>query len=290
MTCWRCSGSFVDATGCRTCGAPVHGATAPVATMASVAPTWEESAAPPFAPPPQIPGWSTTYVPGAVALPTQPPSRVAVRPPSTLATWLIATLAIGAAVDVLAVLAGGRYRGAIGGFLDGAVSEQQAVGVEAFYGNVGILQLLTFVPCVVLFLIWFSRIDAGARALGAVGFRHGHGWAVGAWFVPILNLFRPKQMVDDAWRAAEPALPVGAAIEGSPLPAWLGAWWATWLLGNLVSWRAMRLDGETLEELRTSVTVGMAADGLLVVAGVLAIVLVRSLTARLEVRASTQRR
>lgn len=284
MTCWRCSGSFADPTGCRTCGAPVDAATASVATAGQALPAGGVA-------PPHIPGWSTTYTPGAVPVATQPHSRVAVRPPGAIASWLLGVLAVGVAADALAVVSGVRYRGVIGGLLDGSVVTQQVLDAEAFYGNVGMLQLLTYVPCVVLFLVWFARVDTAARLVGAVGFRHGHGWAVGSWFVPILNLFRPKQMVDDAWRATDPALPAGGSVDASPaVPRWVGAWWTTWVLGNLASWRAMRLDGDTLEGLQLSVTVGIAADVLLVAAGVLAIVLVRSLTARVQLRAGAQGR
>ena len=35
------------------------------------------------------------------------------------------------------------------------------------------------------------------------GLRYGNGWAIGAWFVPILSLVRPKQMANEIWRGSE---------------------------------------------------------------------------------------
>ena len=32
----------------------------------------------------------------------------------------------------------------------------------------------------------------------------GAGWAIGPWFVPILNLFRPWQIAVETWEGSDP--------------------------------------------------------------------------------------
>jgi hypothetical protein len=53
--------------------------------------------------------------------------------------------------------------------------------------------------------------------------RHGQGWALGAWFTPVLFLWFPFQMLGDVWRASEPA---PASRRGTDPVA--KAWWACW--------------------------------------------------------------
>src|SRR3954447_3617244 len=43
------------------------------------------------------------------------------------------------------------------------------------------------------FLPWFHRSYRNVARVGA-HVRYGTGWAIGAWFVPILSLWRPKQI------------------------------------------------------------------------------------------------
>ena len=87
----------------------------------------------------------------------------------------------------------------------------------------------------ILFAVWFYRAYQNVLALRATG-RYSPGWAIGAWFVPILNLFRPKQIADDIWRTSDPALSTepGSSwmeLKVDPLLHW---WWAAWVLTSVV--------------------------------------------------------
>jgi hypothetical protein len=63
----------------------------------------------------------------------------------------------------------------------------------------------------------YSNLAAGQR-------RHSSGWAIGSWFVPILNLFRPAEIANDIWRTSLRGRNGGLT----------GLWWGLYLL-NLVS-------------------------------------------------------
>jgi hypothetical protein len=126
-----------------------------------------------------------------------------------------------------------------------------------------------------------------AGALGADGLRFSSGWAIGSWFVPILNLFRPKQIANDIWRASAPKLSAARQREWELLnpPFLLLAWWLAFLFsgwsGNLTRAYA---DGDTVDELQTLDRVYMVSDSLDALAAVLAIVVVTLITRRLESR------
>lgn len=217
--------------------------------------------------------------------PWTPPARV----PTRLATAVVAALVVGAVVDAVAAVLGLRYGAAIGGVLDGTGSMLPVRAVEDGYVGAGVVQLLAFVTTVVLFLVWFSKVDAVARTFGVVGHRHGHGWAVGAWFVPFLNLWRPKQLADDAWRAADPALPPGAHLTAAPQPGLVRLWWGLWVIANVLSGTSITFSTE-LEDLRQSAHLGAVADLLFVVSAITAVLVVRQLTARASAAAAARGR
>jgi hypothetical protein len=77
-------------------------------------------------------------------------------------------------------------------------------------------------------LVWTRLIARAYRELDAIPSaprRFGGGWAVGAWFVPVLNLWRPKEIVNDIWRAGR--------TEPSDL---LTAWWVLFLATGWLPW------------------------------------------------------
>ena len=150
---------------------------------------------------------------------------------------------------------------------------------DARQAVIGITQFLLNTAVVVTFLMWFSRAYSNLPALGMAERRYGQGWSIGAWFVPILNLFRPKQIANDTWRAGE---------QVAHLPALLNWWWALWLVSSIadnISFRAS-LRGDTAMELQATAAAALVSDVLTIPAGLLAIGAVRMITRRQEERAA----
>ena len=104
-----------------------------------------------------------------------------------------------------------------------------------------VLGALVGVCCVVSFLVWFSRSYRNLRALGAEGLEYSPGVAVGWWFVPVVNCWKPFRVAVEIWRASDPTTPKSdlASRAGMPTPALLAIWWMGWLtalvLDNLVA-------------------------------------------------------
>src|SRR3712207_1026141 len=65
---------------------------------------------------------------------------------------------------------------------------------------IGFAQLAFYIVAAIFFIAWFHRGYRNVDAIGPQWRRHGTGWAIGGWFVPILSLWRPKQIVNDMWR------------------------------------------------------------------------------------------
>jgi hypothetical protein len=143
-------------------------------------------------------------------------------------------------------------------------------------------QLGLYVPVIVAFLVWFSRAYRNLERLSVSGLRYGQGWSIGAWFVPILAFFRPKQIANDIWRAS--AAPRGSDWHTREVPSlihwWWGIWIATGLLGN-ISGRAY-VNAQTLKEQLSASSLSAVSDVVSIVAAVMAILVIRAVTARQE--------
>ena len=127
----------------------------------------------------------------------------------------------------------------------------------------------------ITWLMWVHRATANLRLAGSGASRFTPGWAVGWYFVPILNLFRVWQVMQDlAGRSAEGNdRPVGPRSESGLV----GAWWAMFVfsrcIGRYVDHAIVK--AETLSEVSRATRLSVFSDVLGVVSAVLAWVVVR---------------
>lgn len=86
----------------------------------------------------------------------------------------------------------------------------------------GIVSNFGFFVAMVMFLVWFYRARVNAEGHGWPQ-RRSPGWAIVAWFVPVVNFWFPFQIMVDIWRAG---LPEQARTNIAILP---GIWWTSLL-------------------------------------------------------------
>ncbi len=103
--------------------------------------------------------------------------------------------------------------------------------------------LLLLIVCVVAVGMWTYRASANAHAISDE-MTITPGWAVGWYFVPIMNLVRPYQGMREIWLASH----FRGNWHGEPAPGLLGWWWGLWLVTNILGNIAFRLSNpETFE-------------------------------------------
>jgi Protein kinase domain/Domain of unknown function (DUF4328) len=179
---------------------------------------------------------------------------------------------------------------------------------------VGAVQAAWFLVTAALWLAWFRRAYLNLPALGARRLRFRPWWAVGAWLLPVFSLFRPKQILNDIWRASDPEgfgepqrdAPMGrapppdqaATWRGRPVAEVLGWWWLAFLASVLVrsitteavhaaaDFMLLGLLPERLDRFQPSAGMQVLADLLTVVCGLLALRVVRRTTTRQAERAA----
>jgi hypothetical protein len=64
-------------------------------------------------------------------------------------------------------------------------------------GPFAIVQMVTTLGALILFLVWFYRANANVRAMGADGLMGSPGLSVAWFFIPIAFLFMPFVVVRD---------------------------------------------------------------------------------------------
>ena len=106
--------------------------------------------------------------------------------------------------------------------------------------------LVMMIVCIVVVAMWIYRTSANAHALSDE-MTITPGWAVGWYFVPIMNLVRPYQAMREIWMASH----FRGNWHGEPTPGILGWWWGLWIVTNVLANISFRLGlnlqpGETL--------------------------------------------
>lgn len=100
------------------------------------------------------------------------------------------------------------------------------------YAIVAMVSGTAMIACMVIVGMWIYRISANAHSISDE-MTISPGWAVGWYFVPIMNLFRPFQAMKEAWMASH----YRGNWQSEPAPGLLVWWWTLWLatsvLGNI---------------------------------------------------------
>lgn len=112
-----------------------------------------------------------------------------------------------------------------------AITEAEATANAARQQTIAGLQVLAWIVTGVLFLMWIHRAHSNLPALGAQNLRFSPGWAVGYWFIPIVNLFRPYQVVQEIWKASDPDVNIADPLswKSASASSLVDRWWSSWL-------------------------------------------------------------
>lgn len=161
---------------------------------------------------------------------------------------------------------------------DGRVLVDALLGADRLVTLASLLELVAFAAAAVLFLRWQVAAHRNLPALGAAEPRFRAGAGVAAWFVPMVNLFRPLQVVGDLWRAGQ---------RGVAVPVLFRVWWAGWLVALVAvvaAWTLLGNAADVAERQRID-ALRAGATALSAVAAGLALAVVSRTTSRQEARA-----
>lgn len=147
----------------------------------------------------------------------------------------------------------------LGNLEKGIVEYDDAESNDTRQQFIAIIIVVMSIVSAVTFIQWFRRAYFNLHSLSN-GLKYSEGWAAGAWFVPILNLFRPYQIMrelfDESSRVISEKM---GGFQPKPYLLNINLWWGLWIFSNVMSNIAFRLMPGTgsIEDLKTETLFGI---------------------------------
>jgi hypothetical protein len=122
---------------------------------------------------------------------------------------------------------------------EGAVSASIAKIARAEAGRrIAIAQAAGAVLVAAMFVPWLHQARENLRALAVRRLRFGREWTYLSFAVPLLNAYRPCQVVYEVWRGSDPASTDPLGWQRLPVPPLVLLWWVGlvgWVAGEAVA-------------------------------------------------------
>jgi len=112
------------------------------------------------------------------------------------------------------------------------------------YFGVAVGSILFYILTIIFFCIWTNKSMKNVWAMDSYSKPEiSPGWAVGFYFIPIVNLWKPFQAMKEIWSLSVPEKSSSSI---------LGCWWALWIISCFADRISMRLPTETFEDMKFS--------------------------------------
>ena len=117
------------------------------------------------------------------------------------------------------------------------VSESEAKGIPTILQMMKVFNFFLFYTTAIFFLLWFRRAYHNMLQVGAYLSYKTDGWAIGVWFMPILNLYKPYSLMKELFAEAESYL--HEKQKGMVLFAdsrtLIILWWCLWIASRIIA-------------------------------------------------------
>jgi hypothetical protein len=144
-----------------------------------------------------------------------------------------------------------------------------------------VARLVPLIAVTAFFIVWLHRQRINVRAFGCRGFRFTRIWTVIGFLIPVVNSYRPYQVVSEVWRASDPrSMEPSSEWKRLPLHRLVPSWWGALLVAAGLEILAMFLAfgaGESFSHLATARGIAAVACLTTAAASVLAFLLVSQL-------------
>ena len=144
----------------------------------------------------------------------------------------------------------------------GQISTETATDNDLRQKIIAMIYLTVYVISGITFIRWFRRAYYNLH-LKAASLSFTEGWAAGCWFVPIISLYRPNQIMKELYQETQRLLTKKNENYAQNLTTHsIGWWWALWLICSFLGQFVFRysLKAETIDELITSTVASLIAS------------------------------
>jgi hypothetical protein len=128
------------------------------------------------------------------------------------------------------------------------VSDDKLQSNDLLQQGIGIIYLVAFISSAVFFILWFRRAyyNLGVRTDNTY---YSEGWAAGSWFLPIISLIRPFQIMKELDEDTSELLSKATKNDVNTNSFLIGTWWTLWIITNYIGHAVIKrvFQGETIE-------------------------------------------
>ncbi len=149
---------------------------------------------------------------------------------------------------------------------------------------IGITFLIMYIISGIVFIRWFRRAYYNLHQYTDYC-EHSEGWAAGAWFVPIISIFRPYHIMKELWNETTDLIASKKGIELNQNSSLIGAWWTLWVITSLIgnfSLRHVFDKAKTVDDFITSTTFDLVSNTIAIPLGIVTILMIRAYAKREE--------
>jgi hypothetical protein len=200
-----------------------------------------------------------------------------------MASIAIICLWVGIGSDVLGIITS-----FIENIFVGTEIQDEGIGIMILglteIGNFAV-SIISYICTIIFFLMWLNRSYKNLSAFNVQGLMTTSGWAVGYWFMPIMSLFKPLQVVNEVWHGSDfENSDKGYGFSDTSTPTLHGFWWATWILSGVLGQISFRMTMQGSDEISgVGSHIAEASELFSIIAGFLLITIVTQITERQEI-------
>lgn len=198
------------------------------------------------------------------------------------ANTLIIVFWIIVGIDVLALMSGYLELELLKEIKEGGIiDEDRANSSDLRQGVIGLLQTGIFIVSIIVFLNWFRRAYGNLHRIGIKNLKHSESWAVWSFFIPIIFLFRPVQIMSEIWRETQRKIKSYNTVYSIKKEDFIiGAWWTFFLFSNFVGKYVLKVafKDETIEQLIEGSRAVLISDFIQIPEAIFVILIVRQLS------------
>jgi phosphotransferase system glucose/maltose/N-acetylglucosamine-specific IIC component len=202
----------------------------------------------------------------------------------TVAT--IVTLAISVLGNIAEIIVGIIYIISIKRIQKGDIlSDSEIFFSEGLFGFLQIGNVLVTLLCAIPFCLWIYQAYKNLFSFGVMGLQYSPAWAVGSFFVPILNFFRPGKVVREIFNASDTTIdnPNNRDWIGIKDPKLVSAWWTSFILAACLNQlNNLLFKKPTLDNINYSTVLFIVSDISLISAAIFAILMILEINKKQE--------
>jgi hypothetical protein len=160
-----------------------------------------------------------------------------------------------------------------------AAANGETISIEYAASNdyreqaIGVIQIIVFVISAITFIQWFRRAYFNLH-LRVNHLSETEGWAAGCWFVPIMNFYKPYQIMKEMFQATHFFLKRNDVHTREHLStSSLSLWWTFWIIDRFVGQFVFKysLTAETIEELTTTTIGQIISNGIGIILAIITV-------------------